>query len=112
VLRWRWFPWLVFAATILSGGPLALVLYAVVPHPGDAVNCGGIGFGEVPCGWDAVGLIYIFFAIPFALGFATLLALSEVLGPRATFARSIGALVVMGLPWLGVVYLVLDRPIR
>jgi hypothetical protein len=39
-------------------------LPAQLPQPGDPVNCGGVGFGETPCGWDAVGLTFLFLGPP------------------------------------------------
>ena len=106
MLRRRWFPWIVFAATLLSAGPLALLLYFNAPKPGDpGVTCGGIGFGEVPCGWDAVGLVFLLTLAPFVVVLAAVLLLSEFFGPRLTPARSILALIGLALPWIGVVVL-------
>jgi hypothetical protein len=85
----------------VSLGPLALVLYAGSPKPGDyGHNCGGIGFGEVPCGWDAVAFTFIFLGVPYAVIYAGVVGSSELLGGRFTLGRSIIALVGASVPWV------------
>jgi hypothetical protein len=109
VLRRRWFPWLIFGATLVSAAPLAPLMYLVAPKSSETPNCGGIGWGEVPCGWDSVALTFVFAGVPYAFGLALVLGISEGIGQRATFARSILALTGLAIPWLLVfVVLVLE----
>ena len=98
--RRRWFPWAVFATTLVSAAPLAPLIYLGVPKEGGTANCGGIGFGETPCGWNAVGLTLILLGVPYALLIAVVLGLSELLGGAGTRARSVIALVGLAIPWL------------
>lgn len=87
--------------------PLAFVWYALGPQRGDTgINCGGIGWGETPCGWDAVGLAYAFFGIPFAGACLVLLAALELLGARAQMARLGVSVLFLVVPWALSAYVV------
>ncbi len=100
--RPRWVPWAIVGVALLSAIPLAWVLYLLAPQPGDPVNCGGIGFGETPCGWDSVGLTYLFLGVPFLAAVLLLLLLLEVAGPR-THAVRVGVALFFGIvPWASV----------
>ena len=98
--RRRWAPWAILAGGALATGPLAFVYRLAAPEPGDAgINCGGIGFGESPCGWDAVGLFYAFVGIPYALGVLTIVGLLELGGLKTHMARLGLASVAAVIPW-------------
>lgn len=101
--RWwhrRGAPWAIFVLALCAWVPLAFVWYAVGPQPGDAgINCGGIGWGEQPCGWDAVGLLYFLFGIPFAGASLLLLTLLELFGTRAHRARLAVSIFFLVAPW-------------
>ena len=93
-------PWAILGAAVLSSIPLAFVLYLTAPQPGNrGVNCGGIGFGESPCGWDAVGLSYIILGIPFLAIVLITLLLLEAAGPRAQRARIGLCTLAIVIPW-------------
>lgn len=99
-LQWwrrRWAPWAVLGLGALSAVPLALVFRAAAPEPGDrGINCGGIGFGESPCGWDAVGFFYAVIGVPYALTVVVVLGLLE-LGGRRLHALRLGLAVLAAL---------------
>ncbi|HSH58255.1 MAG TPA: hypothetical protein VK988_01185 [Acidimicrobiales bacterium] len=90
---------MVLAGALLSWIPLAFVAYLLSPQPGDPVNCGGIGFGETLCGWDAVGFTFLYVGPPFFLIVLTALTALTLAGPRAQLARVAVSLTALVLPW-------------
>lgn len=87
--------------------PLAFVWYAMRPEPSDrGGSCGGAGWGETSCGWDAVGLAHAFFGVPFAAGCLLTLAALELFGARAQMARVGVSLVFLVAPWALSAYVV------
>src|SRR5688500_6623459 len=111
-VRWwqrRMAPWAIAGAALVLAAPLAFYMKLAAPEPGDAVNCGGIGFGEEPCGWDAVTLTFVVFGVPYLVAGAGVLALLELLpGRRGQLVRVTAATLFLVAPWCFVTLVLLS----
>lgn len=95
---------------LCAWAPLAFVWSAVGPQPGDpGINCGGMGWGEMPCGWDAVGIAYLVIGVPFAAGSVAALTMLEILGARAQSARLAVSVLFSTVPWAFALYVVVSQ---
>ena len=108
--RRRWAPWAILGVGAVLTGPLAFVFRAASPEPGDpGINCGGIGFGDTPCGWDAVGLFYALIGVPYALIAVAALGVLELGGQRVHSVRLVLAVIAALTPWLAAIAVLLSE---
>lgn len=72
--------------------------------------CSGIGFGCSLYGWDAVGVAYLIFGIPFAVMLAVILGVLSLPSIRRPWLTVAVATTGFALPWLLAVAVLLTSP--
>ena len=97
---WRtpWFPWLIYAAAMVSLLPIGAVLAVTNPMPEGA--CSGIGWGCSLYGWDAVALGMVIFGAPYAVLFAIVLGVLTLPAFRHPAVATATAAVGFAVPWV------------